>query len=169
MKALTLSGIDWISVWSVPTAIDLHARWRRRLSWSTFFGSGSLYFWEIKYSTNSQAEKLATQLSGPLSYWELWSILSLSVYKVPEPKNVDQLKRRLQRAWRSIAVWTRRTLIQFMPDQVSAVIKQKWDKLLNANSLRLCVIGNTSVLMCSLRARLHILFTVLVWWMHVFA
>jgi len=31
----------------------------------------------------------------------LWSILSLSVYKDPEPSNVVQLKRRVQRAWRS--------------------------------------------------------------------
>ena len=57
----------------------------------------------------------------------LWSILSLSVYKDPEPKNVYQLKRRLQRAWRSIAVGTLQTLIQSMPDRVSAVIKQKED------------------------------------------
>src|SRR5678815_2567923 len=57
----------------------------------------------------------------------LWSILSLSVYKDPEPKNVYQLKRRLQRAWRSIALGTLQMLIQSMPDRVSAVIKQKGD------------------------------------------
>jgi transposase len=55
----------------------------------------------------------------------LWSILSLSVYKDPEPKNVAQLKRRLQRAWRSIEVGTLQSLIQSMPDRVGAVIKQK--------------------------------------------
>src|SRR3984885_9964165 len=44
-----------------------------------------------------------------------------------EPKNFDQLKHRLQRAWRSIAVGTLQTLIQSMPNKVSAVIKQKGD------------------------------------------
>ena len=56
-----------------------------------------------------------------------WSVLSLSVYKDPEPKNVYQLKRRLQRSPRSLAVRTLQTLIQSMPDRVSAVIKQKGD------------------------------------------
>ena len=55
----------------------------------------------------------------------LWSILPLSVYKDPEPKNGDQLKRRLQRVWRSIEVGTLQSLIQSMPDRVDAVIKRK--------------------------------------------
>lgn len=55
----------------------------------------------------------------------LWSILSLSVYKDPEPKNVAQLKRRLQRAWRSMKVETLQRMIQSMPDRIRAVIKEK--------------------------------------------
>lgn len=55
----------------------------------------------------------------------LWSILSLSVYKDPEPKNVAQLKRRLQRAWKSVKADTLLTMIQSMPERVRAVIAEK--------------------------------------------
>ena len=55
----------------------------------------------------------------------LWSILSLSVYRDPEPTNVVQLKRRLQQAWRSVKVEILQTLIKSMPDRILAVIKQK--------------------------------------------
>jgi hypothetical protein len=53
----------------------------------------------------------------------LLSILSLGVYKDPETKNADQLKRRLQRASKSIAVGTLQRLIQ----SCRIVIKQKGD------------------------------------------
>jgi Winged helix-turn helix len=55
----------------------------------------------------------------------LWSILSLSVYKDPEPKNIAQLKRRLQQAWKSVKVETLQKMIQSMPDRVRAVMKEK--------------------------------------------
>ena len=55
----------------------------------------------------------------------LWSILSQSVYRDPEPTNVKQLKRRLQHAWRSVKVETLQALIKSMPDRIRAVIKQR--------------------------------------------
>src|ERR1044071_2543422 len=55
----------------------------------------------------------------------LWSILSFSVYRDPEPTNVVPLKRRLQQAWRSVKVEILQTLIKSMPDRILAVIKQK--------------------------------------------
>lgn len=55
----------------------------------------------------------------------LWSILSSSVYRDPEPKDVAQLKRRLQHAWRSIKVETLKTMIDSMPKRIQAVIKLK--------------------------------------------
>ena len=141
MTALTLSGIDWISVWSVSTAIDLHARWRRRLSWSTFFLAQDLYkrnilepivkpAFEGENDNDSvmqrklfldndlevfQQDGARCHTSAVTTKWleylpshikpkdwppnspglspikNLWSILSLIVYKDPEPKNVDQL------------------------------------------------------------------------------
>ena len=50
--------------------------------------------------------------------------LNLKV-QTPEPSNVVQLKRRLQRAWRSIEVGTLQSLIQSMTDRIGAVIDQK--------------------------------------------
>ena len=44
----------------------------------------------------------------------LWSILSLSVYRDPEPTNVKQLKRRLQQAWRSVKVETLQALLELL-------------------------------------------------------
>ena len=55
----------------------------------------------------------------------LWSILSLSVYRDPEPTNVVQLKRRLQQAWRLVKVETLQTSIKSTPDRIRTVIKQK--------------------------------------------
>lgn len=55
----------------------------------------------------------------------LWSILSTSVYKDPEPKTLDQLKRRLRKAWNSISPETLRNLIESMPRRMTAVIANK--------------------------------------------
>jgi hypothetical protein len=60
----------------------------------------------------------------------LWSILSLSVYRDPEPKNIVQLKRRLRSAWKSVTVETLEALIQSMPARVEDVIK------VNGNTIR---------------------------------
>jgi len=56
---------------------------------------------------------------------DLWSILSSRVYRDPEPKDVAQLKRRLQHACRSIKVETLKTMIGSMPKRIQAVIKLK--------------------------------------------
>lgn len=55
----------------------------------------------------------------------LWSILSNVVYKDPEPKTIDQLKRRLQRAWNSISLETLHNLIDSLPRRIKAVIANK--------------------------------------------
>lgn len=55
----------------------------------------------------------------------LWSILSNSVYKDPEPKTLDQLKRRLRKAWNSISPETLQNLIESLPRRMKAVIANK--------------------------------------------
>ena len=55
----------------------------------------------------------------------LWSILSSSVYKDPEPKTPAQLKRRLRKAWNSISVETLYNLIEPLPRRMKAVIASK--------------------------------------------
>ena len=55
----------------------------------------------------------------------LWSILSNSVYKDPEPKTLDQLKRRLRKAWNSISLETLDNLIESLPRRMKAVIANK--------------------------------------------
>ena len=55
----------------------------------------------------------------------LWSILSNDVYKDPEPKTVDQLKRRLRNAWNSISVETLDNLVKSLPRRMKAVIANK--------------------------------------------
>ena len=55
----------------------------------------------------------------------LWSILSSSVYKDPEPKTSAQLKRRLRKAWNSISVETLYNLIKSLPRRTKAVISIK--------------------------------------------
>ena len=55
----------------------------------------------------------------------LWSILASSVYRDPEPGDVVQLKRRLQRAWRAVKVETLLTMISSMLERIRSVIKLK--------------------------------------------
>jgi len=55
----------------------------------------------------------------------IWSILSNDVYKDPEPKTVDQLKRRLRKAWNSISLETLENLIKSLPRRMKAVIANK--------------------------------------------
>lgn len=55
----------------------------------------------------------------------LWSILSSSVYKDPEPKTPAQLKRRLRKAWNSISLETLYNLIESLPRRMKAVIASK--------------------------------------------
>lgn len=55
----------------------------------------------------------------------LWSILSNSVYKDPEPKTLDQLKRRLLKAWNSIPLETLENLVKSLPRRMKAVIDNK--------------------------------------------
>ena len=55
----------------------------------------------------------------------LWSILSNSVYKDPEPKTFYQLKRRLLKAWNSIPLETLENLVKSLPRRMKAVIDNK--------------------------------------------
>jgi len=55
----------------------------------------------------------------------LWSMLSSSVYKDPEPKTPAQLKCRLRKAWNSISVETLHNLIKSLPRRMKAVIPSK--------------------------------------------
>lgn len=55
----------------------------------------------------------------------IWSILSTSVYKDPEPKTLVQLKRRLRQAWKAVTPDTLNNLINSMPRRMQDVIKLK--------------------------------------------
>jgi transposase len=55
----------------------------------------------------------------------IWSILSTSVYRDPEPKTVAQLKRRLRQAWKAVSDEILMNLIKSMPGRMNDVIKKK--------------------------------------------
>ena len=90
---------------------DVTHRPKRQIGWTTTF-----------HCTSSRRTGHHSPDLSPID--NLWSILSLSVYRDPEPTNVVQLKRRLQQAWRSVEVEMLQTLIESMPDRILAVIKQ---------------------------------------------
>jgi transposase len=55
----------------------------------------------------------------------LWSILDSEAYKDPRPTSMDQLRRRLQRAWREIPQKHLISLIHSMPNRIKNVLKNK--------------------------------------------
>ena len=57
----------------------------------------------------------------------IWSILTTSVYRDPEPKNVVQLRHRLRQAWKIISEQTLLNLIKSLPDRLNDAIKRKGD------------------------------------------
>jgi hypothetical protein len=63
----------------------------------------------------------------------LWSILSLSVYKDPDAKNIAQLKRRLQQAWKSVKVETLQKVVSIYAMQIESVPSLKRKEILCAS------------------------------------
>lgn len=59
----------------------------------------------------------------------VWSIMSATVYADPEPQNLNTLKRRLRKAWKSIPLKTLKNLIGSMPDRLKTVVKSKGDTI----------------------------------------
>lgn len=59
----------------------------------------------------------------------VWSIMSATVYADPEPQNLNTLKRRLRKAWKSIPLKTLKNLIGSMPDRLKTVVKSKADTI----------------------------------------
>ena len=57
----------------------------------------------------------------------IWSILTTSVYRDPEPKNVVQLQCRLRQAWKTISEQILLNLIKPLLDRLNDVIKRKGD------------------------------------------
>ena len=55
----------------------------------------------------------------------IWSILSINVYKDPEPKTLAQLKRRLRQAWKAVTPDTLTNLMNSMPGRMRDIIKMK--------------------------------------------
>jgi hypothetical protein len=53
------------------------------------------------------------------------SILSINVYRDPEPKTLAHLKRRLRQAWKAVTPDTLTNLINSMPGRMRDVIKMK--------------------------------------------
>lgn len=55
----------------------------------------------------------------------IWSTLSVSVYRDPEPKTIAQLRRRLRQAWKAVTPGTLVNLMNSMPGRMRDVIRMK--------------------------------------------
>ena len=60
-----------------------------------------------------------------------WSIMATAVYADPEPQSlqVQTLKHRLRKTWKSISLSTLQNLIGSMPNRLKAVIKNNGDTI----------------------------------------
>jgi hypothetical protein len=60
----------------------------------------------------------------------IWSIISTSTYRDPEPKTVTQLQKRLRHAWSTVSSETLSALIESMPDRLKTVRRNRGGTIL---------------------------------------